>query len=237
MHVGIISGTRRRATFMALALITALLSMAMTPTAAEARTSWTYRTSGYSADTSWTQIDGTPLGSAFGNVHIGWLEAREISKGRADVYGYILDFDCEEGKLPGHGGHGVFEDEEPPVEDGCVHVGERYIEGGTNLLLTVDKKLTKARLTGTLTLYGGGHGDEGVVGRPPVDIIWTGVGGTYTSRFSETYKGEDGTYTYRGTSTGRQATMGGTMGPMGFDPDFSDGWFGHHRVTDTFRSK
>ena len=238
MHVRISDGAGRRT---ALALTGALLLTTLTPSTADARSSWTYRSSGRVVETSWIQVDGTEPGTgAFGNVHMGWLDARERGKGRADAYGWILDFDCEEGALPdpGHGGHAEeppFDDEEPG-DDGCVHVGERHIEG-YDLALAMDKKFTSATLRGQLTVYGGAHGDEGVVGRPMANVTWTGVGASVTSRFSESYNSGGYTYTYRGTSTNRSAVMGGNIGPMGFDPDLSDGSMGEYKVSERGRER
>lgn len=210
----------RRGAAAVAAALALLLLMTMAPTPAGAKSSFMSRTSGAAADTFWTQIDGTEAGtSPFGNVHIGWLYAYEMAKGRAEVFGAIEDYDCEEGEVPG-GGH--FEDEEEPEGDFCDFKGFRWIEG-YDIPFSIDKKLTQARLTGTLTVYGGGHGDGGVVGQPPADIVWSGVGTVTSERHTYRYKDGDSTEsgTYRASI--RSATMSGHIGPMGFDPDLSGG--------------
>lgn len=235
MQTRISTGGRRTALASA-ALAAALLLTTLTPGTADARSFYQYRESGRAADAQWTQIDGTEPGSGpFGNVHVGYLEVRETSKGEGSVWGEIADFDCEPGELPGHGGHGFVEDEfEEP--SGCAHVGSRWIEG-YDLAFTVDRKLTMATLQGQLTVYGGAHGEEGPVGQPMADIVWTGDGAVWSSRFSETYTDGSTTYTYRGTYTQRNATMGGTMGPMGFDPEFSSGSLREYRVSERSRTR
>lgn len=235
MQTRISTGGRRTALASA-ALAAALLLTALTPGTAEASSFYQYRESGRAAQADWTQIDGTEPGTTpFGNVHVGYLDVRETSKGKGTVWGEIADFDCEPGELPGHGGHGFVEDEfEEP--GGCTHVGWRWIEGN-DLAFNVDKKLTQATLQGQLTVYGGAHGEEGTVGRPMADIVWTGDGGTWSSRFSETYSDGNTTSTYRGTSTQRNATMSGTVGPMGFDPEFSSGSISEYRVSERSRTR
>ena len=190
---------------------------------AEAKSSFMGRTSGSTAETYWTQVDGTPPGtSPVGNVHVGWLSAYEMRQGTAEVFGQIEDWDCPEGTLPGGGGHGFAPLDEEPSEDDCQWKGSRWIEA-FDVPFTVDKKLSAARLTGTLTVYGGGHGEGGVVGRPAADIIWTGTGGITTEQYSFRYRdaGVMETDVYRANR--RAATMSGVLGPMGFDPDLSEG--------------
>lgn len=177
-----------------------------------------------SATTDWTQWDGTPVGSSpFGNVHVGFLSAEETSKGLADVYGAIEDYDCEPGELPGGGGH--FVEEEPveePIEEGCEWLGFRFIEG-IDIPFTMNRKLESGQLTGQLTVSGGGHGEGGVLGRPFADVIWTGIGDVTTTRYTSRWRDGDswGSDSYR--ASGRSATMSGTIGSMGFDPDWSGG--------------
>lgn len=239
MHARISSAGARRRALVSTALAGALLLTMLTPGTAEARSSYTYRDSGRAAETSWTQVDeGVEPGTApFGNVHVGYLDVREVRRGVGEVWGEIADFDCEEGQLPDHGGHhGAFDEEEPEPDDGCVHVGYRWIEG-SNLAFNVDRKLTNASLKGRLTVYGGAHGEEGPVGTPMADITWTGEGTTSSSRFSETYSDGFWTYTYRGSYTSRSASMGGQLGPMGFDPELSDGWIREYKVSERGRTR
>lgn len=205
--------------------LVSLLLMALLLTvapAAHARSSSSYRESGRAAATDWIQWDNTPVGSGpFGNVHVGYLSAEETSKGLADVFGFIEDYDCEPGEFPGGGGHfEEFEEEEP--EEGCDWLGFRFIED-YDISFTMDRKLESARLTGQLTVHGGGHGEGGVVGRPFADVIWTGFGDLDTTRYTSRWREGDtfGSDSYR--AKGRSATMTGSIGPMGFDPDWSGG--------------
>lgn len=206
------------------ALVVLLLLLTVAPPA-DARSSSTYRASGRAASTDWIQWDETAIGTTFGNTHVGYLDAEETSRGLAVVFGYIDDFDCEEGEFPGFGGHAEESEdglEDEPEEGLCDWIGSRFIEGW-DIPFTMDKKLQAARLTGQLTVYGGGHGDGGVVGEPMADIIWTGVGDTFTSRYTSRWRegNSSGSDSYRATS--REATMSGFIGPMGFHPDWSGG--------------
>ena len=114
--------------------------------------------------------------------------------------------------MPG-GGHG----EEPPEEEGCALEGMRFIEGG-RLAFTIDRKLTTAKLTGTLAVSDG-HGTPGA--SPAVDITWTGVGSTYSTRISESGVDEFGTFRYSYTFSGREAEVaqGSRIGVMVFDDE------------------
>lgn len=191
--------------------------MALAAAPALAGSMYLSKSSGRAAQAFWTQVDDVPVGTnpVVGNVHIGELYVYETSNGVADAFAYIADFDCEPGQLPDHGGHGF---EENP---GCTHVGFRYGDG-YGLRFEMDRKLNVAHVSGRLTIYGGHGGD--VVGSPPVDVTWTGVGDRVTQR--STWRYSDGTtsYTDRYRSSDRAAAMSGTIGPMGFDPDLSGGY-------------
>lgn len=229
--------TARAASLLLVVALAAALLVALTP-AAEARSSSTYRVTGRAASTEWTQVDGTPVGSSpFGNVHVGWLSAEETSRGKAVVFGWIADFDCEPGQLPGHGHEIVFEDEEPEPEPGCVHVGARSLEGW-DIPFTMDRKLQSATLKGRLVVYGGGHGEGGdVVGRPMADIVWTGTGTTSKGRYTSRWVEGSTTYTESYRATYRNGAMGGTLGPMGFDPDLSSGWLTTYTASSRTRTR
>jgi hypothetical protein len=199
-------------------IVVAATALAMTAVPALAGSKSLYKESSQAAQTFWTQVDGIPTGSSpLGNVHVGDLYVFQTSPGKGDVFAWIDDFDCEPGKLPGGGGHGF--EEEP---SGCQYVGSRVAEG-YGLIFTVDKKLTTARLTGQLTVYGGGHGEGGVIGRPQADITWNGVGGLIKQSSTWTYNDGTTTYSDRYRSTDRNAVMSGILGPMGFDPELSGG--------------
>lgn len=198
--------------------ILAVFAVSVAPASASSR--YLSKTTGLAADAYWTQIDGTPTGSTFGNVHIGSLYVYETSKGLGDAFAYISDFDCEEGQTPVFG-HGEFGE---PGDDACVYLGDRFGHG-FGLAFNVDKKLSGATLVGNLTMVqGGGHGEDGtIVGNPRVDMIWNGQGNTSTN--SQTYRYNDGTnsFTDRYKSTYRSAWLDGILGPMSFDPDLSGG--------------
>lgn len=220
------------------ALIATTIAFTAAPSAAGGNKYFS-KTTGETADAYWTQIDGTPVGSSpFGNVHVGSLFAYAMTAGYVDVFAYIEDFDCEEGQQPYGGGHGVVvADEEPPVDEtACLYLGSR-IGYGEDMELTIGSKLTSARLTGRLVVEAGGHGGGPVLGRPPVDITFTGVGTVNKGRY--TYRFTDGgtTYTESQRSTYRQATVDGFIGPMTFDPDLSGGSLTQFSSTSKQRSK
>lgn len=219
---------RRRITTLII-MVTTTLVMTVSPAVAGSMS--LYKQSATAAQTEWTQVDGTEPGtSALGNVHVGYLYVFETAKGKGDVFAFIDDFDCEAGKLPG-GGHGF--EEEP---SGCEYVGSRVAEG-YGLDFQVDKKLTTARLTGQLTVYGGGHGDGGVIGRPAADITWSGEGALIKQSSNWSYNDGTTTYTDRYRSTDRIAVMSGTLGPMGFDPELSSGQISKFSAMSKSRTK
>lgn len=198
---------------------------AMVATGAVAGSSARYRTDGRSVSTYWTQVDGPPAaGQPFGNVHVGWLDGWESSTGKADVFVYIDDFSCPTGVLPDWGGHGADDGK------GCEYVASRTGEG-YGLALTMDRKLTRATVKGRITMTSGGaHGEGGqVVGTPKADITWHGSGPSYKS--VSTYRGSGGGTTYRDRyrATERNATMSGSLGPMGFAPELSGGSISAYR--------
>lgn len=213
-----------------LTVLTAVITvMALAAAPALAGSMYLSKSSGRAAQAFWTQVDDVPVGTnpLVGNVHVGELYVYETSKGVADAFVYITDWDCEPGQLPGWG-HGH---EETP---GCTHIGFRYGDG-YRLPFEMDRKLNKARLAGQLTIYGGHGGD--VVGNPGVDVTWTGIGDRVTHR--STWRYSDGTtsYTDRYRSSDRTAAMSGTIGPMGFDPDLSGGYMSIFRSMSKGRTR
>jgi hypothetical protein len=220
----------RRAVVLVVVLVASIVLTATTAGPADAKSFAQFRDTGRAASASWEQWDGTETGGPFGNVHIGYLTAEETTSGRASVWGWIDDFDCEEGEKP-WGGHG--EDEEEGV---CAYLGDRWIEAD-GLAFSMDRKMTTATLVGELIVYGGGHGDGGELGRPPANIVWTGLGGTYTSRYTARYRDGDTTFTETWRSTERSATVDGNIGPMGFDPDLSSGYLSSYRTSFKSRTK
>ena len=208
-------------------LVAILITLLAIPASAASRS--TYRNTGRAATASWTQIDGTAYGTLpFGNVHIGYLYAYEMTSGQAWVSAYITDFDCPEGAEPGWG-HGD--------EGGCDYLGDRYGDG-SNMALTLDRKLTKGTLSGDIVVYGGAHGAEWTqLATVPVNITFTGQG--TVSKTTSTYRWSDGTSTYssRSTSQYRNATVSGNIGAMGFDPALSGGTLESFKSFDMSRSR
>ncbi len=74
-----------------------------------------------------------------------------------------------------------------------------------------------------------------------MNITWTGVGATYTSRDSGSGTDENGSYRYSYTFTGRDADIadGSRIGPMMFDDEpgeYSEAQFGKYRNSERSRS-
>ena len=219
------------------ALVATVIGLTAAPSAAGGNKYFS-KTTGLTADAYWTQIDGTPVGTGqFGNVHIGYLYVYAMTDNYVDVFAFIDDFDCEEGEDPYGGGHGFVEEEEPPVEGGCDYIGSRF-GYGQDMSLTVGSKLSEAHLTGTLVVEsGGGHGGGTVVGNPPVDITFTGIGDLGKGRYTYRYTEGGVTYSSSERSTFRQATVDGYIGAMTFAPDLSGGNITQFSSTSKERSK
>lgn len=201
-------------------VMTALILTVATTIAspASARSMYLSQTSGMNADASWTQYDNIPVGEGtFGNVHVGWLSVYSTGQDKGEGSMYIDDFDCEPGQEP-WGGHG--EEEEP----GCAYIGSRF-GWASGLDFTMDRKLNQAHVTGSIELFGGGHGegDGGPVGTPGINVTWTGIGDT--ARVTSTFRWVEGgtTYSDRYRASYRPATLTGNIGVMGFDPATSYG--------------
>ena len=208
-------------------LVAILITLLAVPASAASRS--VSHNTGRAATAQWTQIDGTEYGTTpFGNVHIGYLYAYEMTSGQAWVSAYISDFDCPQGAEPGFG-HGD--------GGGCEYLGERYGDGA-NMALTLDRKLTKATLSGQMVVYGGAHGAEWTqLATVPVNITFDGQGSL--ARSASTYRWSDGTSTYSGryTSQVRTAVVSGNIGGMGFDPALSGGTLESFKSFDMSRSK
>lgn len=233
------SRTALRRTLAVAATTAAMTAVVAAPSPALAGSSFFSKSSGTLAATSWLEVgELPPAANAPGNAHFGDLIVEDLGRGRTNVFGTVYDVQCEPGTVPynpggGHGGgHG-----EPPPEGPCVLVGTRFIEGGS-LTFSIDRKLSRATLTGTLAV-GSGHG--GPTGSPAVDVTWTGIGETYSSTERGTFTDSSGTYSYRYSFTGRQAAIaaGSRIGPMVFDDEageYSDGSLGRYRSASRGRS-
>lgn len=167
------------------------------------------RTTGFVGITSWVQYFDFP-GDLYGNVHVGFLQAFETAPGAADVFAYIDDYDCPEGVYPDpFGGPGA-----------CTYAGARQLQG-TGIAFTVGQKASTATLKGSLTAStpGDPHTGEGgtTIGLAPADFTWTADGDVARSR--STYRYDDGngtTISETYSTTSRQASMSGQLGPMLF---------------------
>ena len=225
---------------LAVAACTAALSTGLVaPSPALASSMFFAKSSGTVASTSWLEVgELPPAANAPGNAHFGDLWAEDLGRGRASVFGQVYDVQCEDGVTPYNPGGGHFAEPEPAPDGPCTLLGVRFIEGGS-VSFTVDRKLSRASLTGTLAV-GSGHG-EGPLGSPPVDITWLGVGDAYTSTESGRFTDEFGTSSYRYTFRGRDAAIAADsrIGPMVFDDEpgeSSSGQLGSYRSAERFRS-
>lgn len=208
------------------AAVCAVVPLVAVAAPAEAGTRWQMRASGSFATVDWVEMGELP-GGVPGNVHLGNLSVEGDKL--ISAFGFVTDWTCEEGEMPTGGGHG----EEPPEDSGCVLEAERFVFG-EGLTLTMDRRLAKARLTGTVQVDN--HGGEGPSGTPTVDITWTGTGATSTSTYTDSYTDTNGVkYSTKRTETARGATISGRIGAMGFDDDTDDvatGYFGTFRTSD-----
>lgn len=130
----------------------------------------------------------------------------------------------------------VVEDEYEEIP-ACDYLQDRFLDGSGTTTLTVDVRSQTARLTGTLTVSSGGHGEPGgVLGNPPVDIS---ISGGEWERFEYSYSSRSTTATskfeYSDWQKGTRYYGGevtGAIGAMGLADDADDasyGGFGAYR--------
>ncbi len=192
----------------------ATVPILLTPTVpASAGSSFFSRTTGIAATTQWIQFFDFP-DDRYGNWHVGQLYAYETSPGRADVFAFIDDFQCDSGTSPQPDGHGG----ETP---GCTYAGSRQLDG-QSIGFTVERRNARATLEGLLTARTAGdpHTGEGgtTIGQVPANFTWTAVESAVRSMSTYRYRDSDGVYysdTFR--STVRRAAMRGQLGPMLFE--------------------
>jgi hypothetical protein len=202
----------RRTGLVAAALLASLgLVVATVPAQGAAQgPSAKHKMSGRSLDIDWLEVGTLP--GVQGNIHFGYLGVQAAADGETFVFGVVDDLQCDEGFVPEGPGGGHGGEEDFP----CTSVGTRFIDGGA-VTLTVDRKFTTGRLTGTLQVSD--HDGTGL-GNPPVDITLTGFGGTSSYMDRSRYTGPDGSsFTFRSSSTRREATVQGRIGPMVFDDE------------------
>lgn len=208
-------------------VITAILLVMAMAAPAAAKDMYMSKTSDRIAQAWWTQPGELP--GVGGNLHEGYLQAVETTSGKAWVWGYVVDWQCDEGEVPG-GGHGEF-------EGGCDLIGFRDIYSEAELDFSLDRKLSSATLTGRVTVVGGHGGGPEFFAQPMVNMTWTGVGALQKN--ASQWRWTDGTNRYQGryTSTDRSATVSGNIGPMGFDPAASGGWMSAYKMMDRSMSR
>lgn len=216
----------------ALAVAFTLLLVALSAAPASASSMWFSRTSSNFASSSWLEVGELP-GGVPGNIHFGSMYIEDLGNGNANIWGQVFDLTCDPGVIPDGpgGGHGELSEEEPPAPEGCVHEGVRFIGGG-DVVFRMDRKFTKATLTGTLNVFG--H-EGGPSGTPGVDMTVTGFGDTYKETSSGRVTYGDETYSYRYTFSGRSATVTGNIGAMVFDNvpgEWSEAQMGSQRQMD-----
>lgn len=200
---------RRTLATIAVALTTALPLLVAGP--ADASSMYFSRESGRTASVDWLEV-GTLPAPVLGNAHVGSLYVEDLGKGKFNLFGWVEDYECIDGALPG-GGHG---DEKEEEESDCQFVDYRKIEAG-DTTFSMDRKFNQATLKGTLSVIGGHDGE--LLGSPPVDMTWTGTGSAYKS--TEEYTFDDGTSSYSSkySFTGRDSVVTGRIGPMIFDDE------------------
>lgn len=188
-----------------------LLAMALP---AEAGSRWSYRSSGSSVSTTWTELGS--LAGVAGNAHVGYLEA---DAERDQAYGSVEDWTCPEGELPPSGGGGHHVDKEEPTNCVLESVREMYADDEA-VDITLDRRLRSATITGSLSVFN--HDGSGGAATPPVDMTITGVGDTYSSTSYYKESGDGWTSTFKDVTTSRDGRVDGYIGAMGFTDDTDD---------------
>lgn len=218
---------RRR--LLAATVVAAAATLTAAPSAVAAPDVTYARHSGHQASVNWLEIgELPPAAGAPGNAHFGDLFVEDLGGGRADAFGQVADVQCEPGVTPylpgGHGPGGPIGPVpgepvpgEPGPAEGCVLLGMRFMQGG-DLTFTIDRRLNRATLSGTLAV-GSGHGAP--TAAPPVKISWVGVGPMMRSRHYGTTTDQFGrhTFVYRSTSREARVAAGSLIGPMVFDDE------------------
>jgi hypothetical protein len=196
------------------AMVVGLATLVSVPLAGPANASsmYFYRESGRSASVDWLEV-GTLPAPVLGNAHLGSLYVEDLGKGKFNIFGWVEDYECVDGALPG-GGHREAAKEEEDKD--CVFVDYREIKAG-DTSFSMDRKFTTATLTGTLTVVGGHDGE--VLGSPPVDMTWTGIGSLTKSTEEYTYDDGVSSYSSKYSFSGRDADVEGRIGPMVFDDE------------------
>lgn len=201
----------------AIALSTSSAVALATIAPAEAGSRWTYRSAGEQIYTEWLELGALPGGVA-GNAHWGYLEIDVDATPTG--FGEVYDWTCPPGELPPQGGGGPHLTEEEPPPTNCILESVRLVKAEPgDIAVTLDRKLTSATVTGTLSVFD--HDGGGTTARPPVNMTLTGVGSLSSSTSYERGEYDGVKYVYKYESTDRAATIAGNIGAMGFtdDPD------------------
>lgn len=218
-----ISPVRFRRAVGAVAVATASATVLSAAPASAGDMSFT-RDSGRVAVTQWLEV-GTLPGGVPGNIHFGTMLVEDMGNGRVNAFGEVLDLTCPEGVIPAPPAHGE------PSE--CTEEGARFIDGGT-LTFTMDRRFSKATLTGTLRVFG----HDGPSGTPAVNMTWTGVGSIYKSVETARSTDDGQTFSERYAFSGRAAQVSGNIGAMIFDDvagEYSSAELGTYRLSQRSR--
>lgn len=105
----------------------------------------------------------------------------------------------------------------------CDYIQDRFLDGTDTVTFSVDAANVVLTVTGTLTVYGAGHGEPGdVLGRPPINMTITG-GDWQKYKYTTAWWGEG--YQYTDSREGTDfygGVVSGAIGAMGFDDDPDD---------------
>lgn len=181
--------TFRRVAALALALP---LTVGLGATA-QAKTNVNAKTSGNYATVEW---GSTQTADGQTTTTFGYFDVRGTKV--LDVNGGVEIITCPEGV-------------DPWMDEGgeCTYSGGYVTAEPGAVQLTMDKKLTKASLTGTIQVYN--YADD-TVSNEALNLTLTGFGTTVTRKETFNYTDDLGVnYSIRATDTGRQATVSGTI--------------------------
>lgn len=201
----------------AVALVVALPLTIGLATSAQAKTNVNAKSSGNYATIQW---DSTTTDASGATTYLsGYLDVRGTKV--IEVQGNVDIVTCPEGVEPWSG------------DDEACDYGGGWIEAAS-VKLSMDKKLTRATISGTANYFSwDGEGEGGMVAEP-VDVTLTGVGGITTTRENHTYTDENGvSYRFRSTDTGRAATVSGSF--AGHDLADAYGSFGTFKNAERLR--
>lgn len=121
---------------------------------------------------------------------------------------------------------------EEEVPNACDYMQDRFLsgtdlDGNPTVNFTVDMTNKLVTVSGTLLVFGGGHGEpEEVLGMPPINMT---ISGGEWQKYENSYKYWSESFAYSYWSAGTDyygGTITGAIGAMGFDDDADDVAFG-----------